>query len=335
MAKATIRDVAKLAGVSTATVSKVLNGTGRISAGTSVRVANAMEELQYHPSMIARALKKNQTYSIGLLVPDITNSFYAELMRAIEDEALSRNYFVLVCSTDNSPERERKQLELLMGKQLDGLIIATADGMSSDSLKMLRNSELRVVFIDRVVPDSPYPVIAADHYAGSYQAMEHLIQLGHRKLAVFAEPLYLRPSQERLRGFFAALEAYGLPRDSSPVLNRGFGAQAGYELAQRLLLSNELPTAIFATNDLIALGALQKFHEVGISIPDQLSLMGYDDIQMAKLASPPLTTIAQPIAEMCRLAVEYLFSDRPPSTTITLLLPKLIIRNSTAAPRES
>lgn len=175
MSKVTIYDVARYAGVSTATVSKVLNGTGRISKETSSRVARAIEELQYRPSIIASALKKHQTYSIGLLVPDITNPFYAELARAAEDEALSRDYFVLVCSTDNTPERERKQVELLVRKQLDGLIIATADGQDEETLNMLRTIEQRVVFIDRVIPDSLYPIVATNHYVGGYQATEHLI----------------------------------------------------------------------------------------------------------------------------------------------------------------
>ncbi len=332
MSKVTIYDVAKYAGVSTATVSKVVNGTGRISKGTRSRVVRAIEELQYHPSIIASALKRNQTYSIGLLVPDITNPFYAELTRAVEDEALSRDYFVLVSSTDNTPEREKRQLQLLMRKQLDGLIIATSGEPSNDTLELLKANELRVVFIDRVVPSSLYPLVATDHYTGGYQATEHLIQLGHRKLAILAEPLYLRPSLERLKGFTAALEAYGLPHDSSPLLSRGFGAKAGYELAQRLLLNKELPTAVFATNDLLALGLLQRFHEEGISIPGQLSVVGYDDIQMAKMISPPLTTIAQPIGEMGRIAVDYLLGKCSLSAITTLLPPKLVIRHSTAAP---
>jgi LacI family transcriptional regulator len=333
MPRVTIYDVAKYAGVSAATVSKVLNGTGRISKDTSVRVAHAIEELQYHPSMIARALKKNRTYSIGLLVPDITNPFYAALARAVEDEALSRDYFVLVCSTDNTSQREGRQLELLMRKQLDGLIIATSGAISNNVPEMLLEDGMRVVFIDPVVPHTPYPMVATDHYSGSYQATEHLLQLGHRKLAIFAEPLLLRPSLERLRGFSAALEAYGLPHDSSPVLSQGFGAQAGYELAQRMLLSDDLPTAVFATNDLIALGALQKFHEAGVSIPDQLSLVGYDDIPVAQLVSPPLTTVAQPLAELSRLAIEYVLAGPSSYAMTTLLSPKLVVRNSTTAPR--
>ncbi len=333
--KVTIYDVAKHAGVSTATVSKVLNGTGRISKDTSLRVTQAIEELQFRPSILASALKKNQTFSIGLLVPDITNPFYAELTRAIEDEALSRDYFVLVCSTDNRAQREQKQIELLLRKQLDGLIIATTNGMNDKMLAILKKSGLRIVFIDRVLPNLPYSTVATDHYAGSYQATEHLIQLGHRDIALFAEPLYLQPSLERVRGFSAAREAHGLPHDASSILSQGYGIKAGYELAQQLILNREIPTAVFATNDLIALGAMQRFQEERISIPDQLSIVGYDDIQMAKIASPPLTTVAQPFSKMCKLAINYILGDRSLSAVTTLLPPKLIVRKSTALPVKS
>src|SRR5712691_4405442 len=260
MPKATIYDVARLAGVSTATVSKVINNTGRISKDTSVRVESAMAELRYRPSILASALKKYQTFSLGLLVPDITNPFYGELARAVEDEALHHNYSVLVCSTDNKPEREEKQINLLMRKHLDGLIIATSEGMNKEALEILAQDEARVIFIDRVLPNSPYPVIATDHYLGSYQATEHLIELGHRKLAIFMEPPYLRSALERLRGFSAALEAHNIALDHPLVFSDGFGSTAGYELAERLLRRKDLPTAIFATTDLIAIGALQKFH---------------------------------------------------------------------------
>lgn len=332
MRKVTIYDVAKRAGVSTATVSKVLNGSGRISKLTSSRVEQVIEELHYRPSMIASALKKNQTYSIGLLVPDITNPFYGEMARAIEDVALTQEYSVLVCSTDNRPEREEKQLDLLIRKQLDGIIVATSDGTGSATFSRLKKHDIRVAFIDRTISDSPYPIVASDHYRGSYQITEHLIQLGHRRLAILLEPLYLKTSLERLRGFSAALETYGIPQNSFLLLSGGFGAEAGYELARQVLSSKELPTGIVATTDLLAIGAMQKFHEAGIAIPEQLSIVGYDDISMARMVSPPLTTVAQPIAEMSRLAVEYLLGANPSVAGITLLPPVVIVRQSTAPP---
>ncbi|WP_255553090.1 LacI family DNA-binding transcriptional regulator [Ktedonobacter sp. SOSP1-85] len=336
MPKVTIYDVAKRAGVSAATVSKVLNGTGRISPETSQRIRAAIEELQYRPSLIASALKKHQTFSVGLLVPDITNPFYAALARAVEDQALAHNYAVLICSTDNIAEREEKQLELFLRQRLDGLIVATSEAMGQEFFNTLHQSQVRVVFIDRVIPNVPYPVIATDHYLGSYLATEHLIELGHREIAIFLEPLTLRSSLERLRGFAKALEAHQIKFDDHLVFSEGFGVEAGYELAQRMLTQKgpqELPTAIFAATDQLAIGALQYFHEKGISVPDQISLIGYDDIQMAKMVSPPLTTVAQPITELGHQAFEVLLGTQALSATTTLLPPRVVVRSSTAALR--
>jgi DNA-binding LacI/PurR family transcriptional regulator len=332
MAKTTIYDVAKLAGVSATTVSKVLNGTGRISKSTRSRVESVVAELQYTPSIIASALKKNQTFNIGLLIPDITNPFYGELARTVEDEALRQNYSVLICSTDNAPERERKQLDLLMRKQLDGIIVATTEGSNNTDPDKLLKREMCVVFIDRVIPNSPYSIVATDHYRGSYQAAEHLILLGHRRLAILLEPLYLRTSLERLQGFAAALKDYDIPFDNSQVYSGGFGAEAGYALMQQVLSGDTLPTAIFATTDLLAIGALRRLREAGIVVPEQISLVGYDDIQMARMVSPPLTTVAQPIAALSKQAIALLLSARPQTATTILLPPTLVVRSSTAPP---
>lgn len=336
MPKVTIYDVAKRAGVSAATVSKVLNGTGRISQETSQRILAAIDELRYRPSLIASALKKQQTFSVGLLVPDITNPFYAALARAVEDHALSHNYSVLMCSTDNTAEREERQLERFLRQQLDGLIVATSEAMRLEFLATLRDSQIRVVFIDRVVPNIPYPVIATDHYRGSYLATRHLIDLGHRNIAIFLEPLTLHSSLERLRGFVTALEEQDLRFDNTSMFSEGFGVESGYRLAQRLLAQyseQRMPTAIFAATDQLAIGALQHFHEKGIGVPEQISIIGYDDIQMAKMVSPPLTTVAQPIAEIGRQAFELLVSKQALSPTTTLLSPHVIVRTSTSAPR--
>lgn len=332
MSKVTIYDVAKRAGVSTATVSKVLNGNGRVSKETIARVEGIIAELQYHPNIFASALKNNRTYTIGLLVPDITNPFCSKLIRTIEDEALSQGYSILIGSTDNMTEREMKLVKMLMRKQLDGIIIAASEFTGTALLTTLKQQDLRVIFIDRIIADSPYPIFATDHYRGSYLVTEHLIELGHRKLAIFLEPLYLRSSLERLRGFSAALEAHGLAQNSFQVLSGGFGAEAGYELAQQILQREELPTAIVATTDLIAIGALQRFHERGIVVPQDISLVGYDDIPMAKMMTPSLTTIEQPVSEMSKLVIESLLNEGQQESMTTLLPPKLVIRQSTAPP---
>ncbi|GHO42427.1 LacI family DNA-binding transcriptional regulator [Ktedonospora formicarum] len=337
MPKVTIYDVAKKAGVSAATVSKILNGTGRISQETRQRVLAAIEALHYRPSMIATALKKHQTFSIGLLIPDITNPFYAGLARAVEDHALAHNYSLLMCSTDNTAEREERQLEHVLRQQLDGLIVATSEAMSPEILTTLHHAQVRVVFVDRVLPNLPYPVIATDHYQGSYLATRHLLDLGHQDITVFLEPLSLHSSLERLRGFARALEEQSIRFDNTSMFSEGFGVEAGYKLAQRLLAqrgtASQLPTAIFASTDQLAIGALQYFHEVHIAVPEHISIIGYDDIQMARIVSPPLTTVAQPITAIGQQAVELLISGRTLMATTVLLPPQIVVRASTAAPR--
>lgn len=332
MPKVTIYDVAKRAGVSTATVSKVLNGTGRVGKETISRVERVVEELQYRPNLLASALKKNRTFTIGLLVPDVVNPFASLLVRAVENVAFAYDYSVLACSTDNIPEREKKMVDILMSKRFDGIIIASSEFSSAEAISELKRQDVRAVFVDRVVADSPYPVFATDHYLGSYLITEHLVQLGHRKLAIFLEPLYLRSSLERLRGFSAALEAYGIAQNSFQVLSGGFGAEAGYALTEQILKREDLPSAIVATTDLIAIGVLQKLHEVGIVVPRDMSLVGYDNIPLAAMAAPPLTTVAQPVEEMSKLIVECLLSEEDQEITTTLLPPKLIVRDSTASP---
>jgi LacI family transcriptional regulator len=335
MSKVTIYDVAKQAGVSTATVSKVLNGTGRVSKETIMRVERIVEELQYKPNLLASALKKNRTFTMGLLVPDVLNPFASLLIRAIEDAAFAFDYSVLACSTDNLPEREKKLVDALLSKRFDGIIIASSEFSCSSAIKELKKQDVRAVFVDRVLADTPYPIFATDHYLGSYLVTEHLVQLGHRKLAIFLEPLYLRSSLERLRGFSAALEAYGIAQNSFQVLSGGFGAESGYLLADQILQREDLPTAIVATTDLIAIGVLQKFHEVGIQVPRDISLVGYDDIPLARMAAPPLTTVAQPVTEMSKQIIECLLREEQQEIATTLLPPKLVVRASTAPPASS
>jgi LacI family transcriptional regulator len=269
---------------------------------------------------------------MGLLVPDVLNPFASLLVRAIEDVAFAYDYSVLACSTDNKPEREKKLLDTLLSKRFDGIIIASSEFSCASAVKDLQRHDVRAVFVDRVIADAPYPVFATDHYLGIYLVTEHLVQLGHRKLAIFLEPLYLRSSLERLRGFSAALDAYGIAQNSFQVFSGGFGAEAGYALAEQILQRDDLPTAIVATTDLIAVGVLQKFHEVGILVPRDISLVGYDDIPLARMAAPPLTTVAQPVVEMSKQIVECLLSEERQEMTTTLLPPKLVVRASTASP---
>lgn len=336
--KVTIYDIAMRAGVSPSTVSKVLNNNGKLLPKTRERVLKAVQELNYQPNIAASSLKKKQTYTIGLIVPDITNPYYSALARAVEDEALRQDYTVLIASTDNNSEREQIQVNRLQPYGLDGYIITANANELSPPLERLLESGERVVFVDRKVQvetsfSSSCVRITTDHRRGGYLAASHLIEAGHTQIAVLSEPLYLLTTDERLNGFFEAFLERGMDTSSISIYAKGFGIEAGHALANQIIHEKRLPTAVFASNDLIAIGAMQELHQMGIRIPDDVSIIGYDDIAMAAHVVPPLTTVAQPIEEMGRLAVQCVLQNRETdkcekSNGEIILEPNLIVRSS-------
>jgi LacI family transcriptional regulator len=339
--KVTIYDIASRAGVSPGTVSKVLNNNGKLLPETRDRVLQTVKELNYQPNVAASSLKKKQTYTIRLIVPDITNPYYSALARAVEDEALLHDYTVIIASTDNNPEREQTQVSRLKPYGLDGYIITTNANELSPSLRHLLASGERVVFVDRKVDVESYSArctrIATDHRKGGYLAATHLLKAGHRNIAILSEPLYLLTTDERLKGFFDAFRERGIDTSSISIHAKGFGIQAGHALANQIIHEQQLPTAVFASNDLIAIGAMQELLQMGVRIPDDVSMVGYDDIAMAAHVVPPLTTVAQPIEEMGKLAVQCLLQGRQvgkhatsneESASEMILEPHLMIRSS-------
>lgn len=336
--KVTIYDIATRARVSPATVSKVLNNTGKLLPDTRERVLATVRELNYQPNIAASSLKKKQTYSIGLIVPDITNPYYSALARAVEDEAMRHDYTVLIASTDNDPNREDTQIHRLSPYNLDGYIITTSASEMRQPIERLLEAGQRVVFLDRHVQvnalPSRYVRIATNHLEGGYLAAKHLLDRGHTKITVLSEPLYLLATDERLKGFFQAFRERGVDTSSISIHAKGFGIEAGHTLAKQIIHDKELPTAIFASNDLIAIGAMQQLHEIGLRIPQDISIIGYDDIAMASHVFPPLTTVAQPIAEMGRLAVQSIFQSGweelggGVAGDDKIFQPRLVVRNS-------
>lgn len=341
--KVTIYDIAMRAGVSPSTVSKVLNNNGKLLPETRERVLRAVQELNYQPNIAASSLKKKQTYTIGLIVPDITNPYYSALARAVEDEALRQDYTVLIASTDNNPEREQTQVNRLGPYGLDGYIITANANELSPPLERLLESGERVVFVDRKVQVEAFSSrctrITTDHRRGGYLAASHLIEAGHTHIAVLSEPLYLLTTDERLNGFFEAFLEHGLDTSSISIYAKGFGIEAGHALANQIIHDKSLPTAVFASNDLIAIGAMQELYQMGIRIPEDVSIIGYDDIAMAAHVVPPLTTVAQPIEEMGRLAVQCVLQNREvdkceqsnqsnQSHGEIILEPNLVVRSS-------
>ncbi|MGG2198515.1 MULTISPECIES: LacI family DNA-binding transcriptional regulator [Paenibacillus] len=333
--KATIYDVAREAGVSIAAVSQVINGKGKISEERRAEIMRVMERLNYQPSVIAAALTGKKTYTLGLLVPDISNPFFAEIARAVEDQGHSLGYSLVICSTDNKDERVERYLSLLQQKSVDGMIIGT--GMDNkEMLKPLLENSIPIAMIAREMPGHDVQTVITDDFAGGRLAAEHLLGLGHTRLAVLAEQLKVSSSRERIRGFRQRLAEAGIDLPDDRVLASGDAlVKDGKRKATELLQRAERPTAIFCCNDLLAIGALQAAKELGLRVPEQLSIVGFDNTILATVTEPPLTTVSQPTEEMGKLAVDLLLSQlkkEEGGSRRTVLQPELVTRRSTAAP---
>lgn len=328
---ATIREVAESAGVSYATVSHVINNTRFVTQETRDRVLTAMTALNYRPNALARSLRQGKTNTIGLVLPDSANPFFAEISRSIEDEAFKKGYSVFLCNTELDTERELFYVDVLSKKQVDGIIFVAA-GDQSDSLDYLRRENMPVVLIDRNLPNVQVDVVLTDHQLGGYLATRHLIGLGHQRIACIAGPSTITPSAERITGYQKALEEAGLPCDENLILRGDYHAQSGLDVTNAILNMTPRPTAIFALNDLMALGALRAASEAGYSIPKDLAVVGYDDLELSRFTSPPLTTISQPKKEISAQAVSLLvqrLSGKSESPSRVVLPPQLIVRRST------
>jgi len=330
----TIKDIATRAGVSTATVSYVINGSRPVSPKLTERVQRAVLELGYAPNAVAQSLRQARTRSIGLLVPDNANPFYAELAKGVEDEAFERGYSVLLCNSNSSPDREARYLELLVAKRVDGLLISpTTSGI--DQLAPLLARRVPIVAFYRDPGQLPLDSIRVDNARMGYTATSHLIELGHRAIA-FIRPASKGASAKRVDGYRQALEDAGLGADDrlAPVGDNHFDGGAA---AAQDLLDTGLPfTAVVAANDAMALGAMGTLQHAGYRVPDDVSVVGIDDIRLASYAVPPLTTISQPKYEAGRQALGFLVdrlegADAPPRRI--LLESRLVTRGSTASPR--
>lgn len=329
--KATIYDVAKKAGVSIATVSKVINNnTGNMRDSTKQRVKKAMEELNYHPNVMASALMGKGTKTMGLLVPDISNPFFSEIAKTIEDTAHEKGYSVIMCSTDENEEKEKKNVELLQNKLVDGFIVSSTYNDKSILQDLIRNG-VPVVMLTQDDPAMDVSKVFVDDFKGGYEATIHHLQNGHHNIAIISEQLALA-SVKRTEGYLQALKTYGIrPRQDYIVRTRG-KIPNGIKAFDYLFQLPEPPTAIFACNDQLAIGVMLGAKERGIRIPDQLSLIGFDDTILATATYPRLTTVAQPIARMGKTVVDLLIEEIQLGYSRKeriLYNPELIIRETT------
>jgi LacI family transcriptional regulator len=298
----TIRDVARAAGVGQATVSRVLNNSGYVKPETRERVLQAAKELGFVPNQVARSLVRKSTATIGLVIPDITNPFFPAVTRGVEDAASESGYTVFLCNTDNDPAMEAQDVQKLRERMVDGLIFVGATNRHN-LVETLIADGVPVVVTDRQLLDLDVDSALVDNTAGARSACRHLVELGHTRIAHVAGHNLTRTGQDRLAGYRLALEEASIPFDDALVAWGDFTLDSGYRAAQVLLGRSPRPTAVFAANDLMALGVLRAALAAGLSVPEDLSVVGFDDIQLAELVQPALTTVRQPAYEMGRIAM--------------------------------
>ncbi|MDB6001295.1 MAG: LacI family transcriptional regulator [Rhizobacter sp.] len=329
----TIRDVALLAGVSITTVSHVVNNTRRVSADRSARVQAAIAQLGYQPNAVARSLRVNETRMFGMIVPDNSNPYFAEIARSIEDASFEFGYSVILCNSDEDAFKERAYLELLVEKRVDGIAFV-ATGNHADGLDAIAARGLPVVLVDRDVDSDAWDSVLVHNYKGGREAVAHLIQLGHRHIGCISGPRGLGPSGERVRGYRAALRAADIAADPARIVEGDFHAEGGYHSMRELLRRDPAISAVFACNDMMAVGALRALGEQGLRTPQDVALVGFDDIALASYTQPALTTIAQPYQEIGR-RVTQLLVDRANGGTAAperiRLEPRLVVRASCGA----
>ncbi|MDU4695664.1 MAG: LacI family DNA-binding transcriptional regulator [Paenibacillus sp.] len=332
MKATTIYDVAKEAGVSIATVSNVINGKGNVGKKKREEIFKVMNRLQYKPSVIASALMGKKTYTLGLLIPDVSNPFFSEIARAVEDMAHEEGYSVIVCSTDNNDERIEKYIKLLEQKSVDGLLIGTGVE-NANIIAQLSENSVPIVMIARETPDIAVHSVLTDDFKGGSLAAGHLLQLGHENVAILSENAKFSSSKERVRGFRFALFEAGKTLDDERIIACRSTIQDGKRAAALLLEGPNPPTAIFCCNDMLAIGALQAARECGVRVPEQLSIIGFDNTILSTVTNPSLTTIAQPTDEMAKLAFGLLVSSPDEETDAIrqriVMQPKLVVREST------
>jgi LacI family transcriptional regulator len=301
----TIKDVARAAGVSITTVSHTINGTRRVSEELSARVMQAMEELEYRPNVLARSLRVGQTKTIGLIIPDNSNLFFAEIARAIEDTGYQNGYSVILCNSDGQAEKQQRYIHTLVDKQVDGIVFISS-GETPVDLQYVTDNNIEVVVVDREAPYVSADVVLVDNELAGYQATRHLIELGHRYIACVSVPPDLNPIARRVDGYRRAMHEAGIELPPDYQVGGDTQIESGERAANRLLHLEPRPSAVFVCNDMMAIGAMRAARLIGVRIPEDLSIVGFDDIALARAMCPALTTMSQPIAEMARVATELL-----------------------------
>lgn len=326
---ATMKDIAKLAGVSTSTVSHVINKSRFVSEEISERVNKAARELNYRPSALARSLKVNRTKTIGMLVTTSTNPFFGEVVKGVERSCYQQGYNLILCNTEGDNERMRGSIDTLLQKRVDGLILmcSSLEGERIDVFEQY--PDIPVVVMDWGPMLFTSDKIQDNSLRGGYLAAKHLIDSGHKEIGCITGPLVKHQAQMRYEGYKRALIEAQLSFHADWIIESDFECEGGYEAFNRMYEKGPLPSSIFVCNDMMAMGVINAAHEKGIKIPEELSIIGYDDIHIAKFMTPSLTTIHQPKYRLGKAAVEALLNKvegRETDAQVVQLEPTLIER---------
>ena len=328
----TLREVALRAGVSAMTVSRVVNGAGNVDPETLRRVQEAIVELDYVPNRLARGLVSQQTKTIGVIVPDVVNPFFAPVVRGAESTARKAGYRVLLCNTEGDLRLEREYVGDLVAHRVEGLIIAPASDGSRLCLSPLLKAGFPIVLLDRSLPGMDCDQVVSDSIAGARRLVEHLLRVGHRRIAHIADTEDVSTGRDRLEGYRQALEAHGIEVSEDLIYRTTVDRIGGYRAAQQILTLDDLPTAIFAVNNMTVVGAMQALRERGLTVPRDMGLVCYDDIEHLAVLSPFMTVVDQPGETFGRvgaqLLLERITGKAGPRCRKILLQSELIIRKS-------
>ncbi|MCG8633035.1 MAG: LacI family transcriptional regulator [Desulfobacterales bacterium] len=332
----TILDVAKIAGVSTATVSRVINSPDQVKEETREKVYRAMKTCRYQYNALARGFVTKRSNTIGLIIPTISNPVFAESTRGVQDVAGTGDFHVILGNSYYDGDKEAKLIEVLRERQVEGLIITTTN-MQGEILKRLQDDGFPFVLLYSTVRKGPMSAVGVDNYLGGYRATEHLIKLGHTRIAMLAGNFSISDrSFHRWHGYKKCLKDHDIPYDAKMLRQTGFGLGNVKECVQELLSSDSPPTAVFCSNDLVALSAMEGAREMGLDVPGNLSVVGFDDMPLSSYVYPRLTTIYQPAYDMGRRATEILMSqtrEEKGKPVQEMMGVRLVVRDSTAPPR--
>ncbi len=331
---ATLKNIAAQAGVSIPTVSRVLNGKSkhyRISDETQELILKVAKELNYSPNQLARGLRLKHTNTLGYITPDISNPFFSGIARVVEKYARKLGYSIILCDSEESTSIEKESIQLLIDRKIDGLIISPV-GQDVEHLKQARNQNIPIVLIDRFFPDLDFPYITSDNYKGAYEATSYLFECGHTRISYIQGLKNTSPNNERINGYKDAHKNFGIDLDESLIVGNNFGEDNGYMEMKLLLKRSNKPTAVFAGSNLISLGALRALSEENLKVPDDISMISFDDQPYSRFLATPMTTVAQSGSQIGQLAtkilIDFIETDKQFDPKGILLPTTLIKRNS-------